>query len=55
MPLQRPRIPVWLAATWPVRAPFRRAAQWDGVWPLRRNPDGTAAPLSPEDVRGVRE
>ena len=55
VPLQRPRIPVWLAATWPVRAPFRRAAQWDGVWPLRRNPDGTAAPLSPEDVRGVRE
>lgn len=54
-PLQQPRIPVWLAATWPIRAPFRRAALWDGVWPLRRNPDGTTATLTPEDVRDVLE
>lgn len=54
-PLQQPRIPVWLAATWPVRAPFRRAARWDGVWPIRRNPDGTAAELTPDDVRDIRE
>jgi alkanesulfonate monooxygenase SsuD/methylene tetrahydromethanopterin reductase-like flavin-dependent oxidoreductase (luciferase family) len=52
-PMQQPRIPIWLAATWPVRAPFRRAARWDGVWPLRRSPDGTSAPLSPDDIRGV--
>lgn len=54
-PLQQPRIPVWLAATWPLQGPFRRAAQWDGTWPLRRNPDGTTAVLTPDDVRGVRE
>jgi alkanesulfonate monooxygenase SsuD/methylene tetrahydromethanopterin reductase-like flavin-dependent oxidoreductase (luciferase family) len=54
-PLQQPRIPVWLAATWPVRAPFRRAARWGGVWPIRRNPDGTAAELTPDDVRDIRE
>jgi alkanesulfonate monooxygenase SsuD/methylene tetrahydromethanopterin reductase-like flavin-dependent oxidoreductase (luciferase family) len=54
-PLQQPRIPVWLAATWPIRAPFRRAARWDGVWPLRRNPDGTTATLTPQDVRDVLE
>jgi alkanesulfonate monooxygenase SsuD/methylene tetrahydromethanopterin reductase-like flavin-dependent oxidoreductase (luciferase family) len=53
-PLQQPRIPVWLAATWPVRAPFRRAARWDGVWPIRRNSDGTAAELTPDDVRDIR-
>ena len=53
-PLQ-PRIPIWAAATWPVRAPFRRAARLDGTWPLRRNPDGTSAPLTPDDVRGIRE
>ena len=55
VPLQRPRIPIWVAATWPVRAPLRRAARWDGVWPLRRAPDGTSVPLTPEDIRGVRE
>jgi alkanesulfonate monooxygenase SsuD/methylene tetrahydromethanopterin reductase-like flavin-dependent oxidoreductase (luciferase family) len=32
-PLQRPRIPVWIAGTWPARRPFRRAARWDGVFP----------------------
>jgi len=34
-PVQRPRIPVWVAGYWPGRAPFRRAARWDGVAPLR--------------------
>jgi alkanesulfonate monooxygenase SsuD/methylene tetrahydromethanopterin reductase-like flavin-dependent oxidoreductase (luciferase family) len=53
VPLQRPRIPIWVAATWPVRAPLRRAARWDGVWPLRRDPAGNSVPLTPDDVRGV--
>jgi alkanesulfonate monooxygenase SsuD/methylene tetrahydromethanopterin reductase-like flavin-dependent oxidoreductase (luciferase family) len=30
-PVQRPRIPLWLAGGWPKRAPFRRAARWDGA------------------------
>jgi alkanesulfonate monooxygenase SsuD/methylene tetrahydromethanopterin reductase-like flavin-dependent oxidoreductase (luciferase family) len=33
-PLQRPRIPIWLAARWPNRRPVRRAARWDGVFPI---------------------
>jgi alkanesulfonate monooxygenase SsuD/methylene tetrahydromethanopterin reductase-like flavin-dependent oxidoreductase (luciferase family) len=51
-PLQA-RLPIWAAATWPVQAPFRRAARLEGTWPLRRNPDGTSAPLEPDDVRGI--
>ena len=35
-PLQRPRIPIWIAGFWPVKKPFRRAAQWDGVCPLKQ-------------------
>jgi alkanesulfonate monooxygenase SsuD/methylene tetrahydromethanopterin reductase-like flavin-dependent oxidoreductase (luciferase family) len=34
-PVQRPRIPVWGAAVWPRRRPVRRAARWDGVFPMR--------------------
>jgi alkanesulfonate monooxygenase SsuD/methylene tetrahydromethanopterin reductase-like flavin-dependent oxidoreductase (luciferase family) len=30
--VQRP-IPIWVAGRWPNRAPFRRAARWDGVFP----------------------
>jgi alkanesulfonate monooxygenase SsuD/methylene tetrahydromethanopterin reductase-like flavin-dependent oxidoreductase (luciferase family) len=35
-PLQRPRIPIWIAGFWPNRPPFRRAARWDGALPLSR-------------------
>jgi alkanesulfonate monooxygenase SsuD/methylene tetrahydromethanopterin reductase-like flavin-dependent oxidoreductase (luciferase family) len=33
-PVQRPRIPIWLAARYPNRAPVRRAARWDGLFPI---------------------
>lgn len=33
-PLQRPRIPVWVATQWPNRRPLRRAARWDGLFPI---------------------
>ena len=31
---QKPRIPIWVGGFWPNKAPFRRAARWDGVFPL---------------------
>jgi alkanesulfonate monooxygenase SsuD/methylene tetrahydromethanopterin reductase-like flavin-dependent oxidoreductase (luciferase family) len=33
-PLQQPRIPVWIASRWPSRRPLRRAARWDGMFPI---------------------
>lgn len=30
-PIQKPRIPIWVAGTWPRKPPFRRAARYDGV------------------------
>jgi len=33
-PLQQPRIPVWVAARWPNKRPMRRAARWDGLFPI---------------------
>jgi alkanesulfonate monooxygenase SsuD/methylene tetrahydromethanopterin reductase-like flavin-dependent oxidoreductase (luciferase family) len=33
-PIQQPRIPVWVAGRWPNRRPLRRAAQWDGFFPI---------------------
>lgn len=47
-PLQQPRIPVWVGGTWPGGRPFRRAARWDGVVPMRA--DG---PWTVEDTAGV--
>ncbi len=34
VPLQVPRIPVWVASRWPHRRPLRRAARWDGLFPI---------------------
>jgi alkanesulfonate monooxygenase SsuD/methylene tetrahydromethanopterin reductase-like flavin-dependent oxidoreductase (luciferase family) len=33
-PLQSPRPPIWLALVWPHRKPLRRAARYDGVFPV---------------------
>jgi alkanesulfonate monooxygenase SsuD/methylene tetrahydromethanopterin reductase-like flavin-dependent oxidoreductase (luciferase family) len=45
--LQQPRIPVWAGGWWPNKAPFRRAARWDGAIPLRADGDNL---MTPEDV-----
>jgi alkanesulfonate monooxygenase SsuD/methylene tetrahydromethanopterin reductase-like flavin-dependent oxidoreductase (luciferase family) len=50
-PLQQPRIPIWLAGTWPNKKPFRRAAQWDGVAAEGRSDHG---PLQPQDIADLR-
>jgi alkanesulfonate monooxygenase SsuD/methylene tetrahydromethanopterin reductase-like flavin-dependent oxidoreductase (luciferase family) len=39
-PIQQPRIPIWVGGLWPNKPPFRRAARWDGVFPLFRNAEG---------------
>ncbi|HEX6257665.1 MAG TPA: LLM class flavin-dependent oxidoreductase [Euzebyales bacterium] len=33
-PIQRPRIPVWVATMYPHRRPLHRAARWDGLVPM---------------------
>ena len=44
-PVQRPGIPVWVAARYGNRAPLRRAAKYDGVFPI-----GITAPDQLADV-----
>jgi alkanesulfonate monooxygenase SsuD/methylene tetrahydromethanopterin reductase-like flavin-dependent oxidoreductase (luciferase family) len=34
LPIQQPRIPIWVAGRWPNRRPLRRAAHWDGFFPI---------------------
>ena len=38
-PLQSPRIPIWVAGMWPNRRPFRRAARFEGVFPIKAGED----------------
>jgi alkanesulfonate monooxygenase SsuD/methylene tetrahydromethanopterin reductase-like flavin-dependent oxidoreductase (luciferase family) len=52
MPVQAPRIPVWVAGVWPNEAPLRRAAQWDGVFPVPQSDDDSGT-LTPDEIRQV--
>lgn len=36
--VQRPRPPIWVAATLPARAGVRRARRWDGIFPMSYEP-----------------
>jgi alkanesulfonate monooxygenase SsuD/methylene tetrahydromethanopterin reductase-like flavin-dependent oxidoreductase (luciferase family) len=53
-PVRRPRIPVWPAARWPNRRPVRRAARWDGLFPIELPGPDALAELAAE-LRGQRE
>lgn len=53
VPVQRPRIPVWVAAEWPHRRPLRRALQWDGLFPTGL-PDPAALAELTSEIRKAR-
>ena len=48
-PVQKPRIPIWVGGFWPRKGPFKRAAKWDGVIPLKL-PEEL---LESEDLRDI--
>lgn len=47
---QSPRIPIWVGGVWPSKAPFRRAARWDGVFPLK-----AGGPMRKRDLEEIRD
>ena len=51
-PVQRPRIPIWIGGRWPNKAPFRRAARWDGVMPTHRD-YGLGETMPPDELRAA--
>lgn len=51
-PVQQPRIPIWVAGIWPNRAPFRRAAKYDGAVPELMEPPWA---LSPNSIRELKD
>ena len=53
VPVQRPRIPIWVAGNWPNTGPIRRAARYDGVFPQRIVTDPDDWMLLPDEVRAI--
>lgn len=48
-PIQSPRIPIWVGGFWPNKAPLRRAARWDGAFPMK-----SGSKMTGKDLRGIR-
>lgn len=52
--IQQPRIPIWVAGTWPHRRPFRRAARWDGFFADVEGVDWLRGEImTPDDLRAM--
>jgi alkanesulfonate monooxygenase SsuD/methylene tetrahydromethanopterin reductase-like flavin-dependent oxidoreductase (luciferase family) len=49
-PKQTPRIPIWVGGSVPFKAPFRRAARYDGVAPVHSK---WPEPITPKHLEGV--
>ncbi len=49
-PMQSPRIPIWVAGTWPRKAPFRRAARYDGAIPVAGDFSTAVTPAQVTDL-----
>jgi alkanesulfonate monooxygenase SsuD/methylene tetrahydromethanopterin reductase-like flavin-dependent oxidoreductase (luciferase family) len=49
-PLQSPRVPIWVAGTWPKKPPFRRAARYDGVIAVAGDLEAALSPAQVEEM-----
>jgi hypothetical protein len=49
VPMQKPRIPIWVGGWWPNKGPFKRAAKWDGTIPIKA-PGELLAPSDLEEI-----
>jgi alkanesulfonate monooxygenase SsuD/methylene tetrahydromethanopterin reductase-like flavin-dependent oxidoreductase (luciferase family) len=59
VPVQRPRIPIWVVGAWPSERSMSRVLGYDGWLPYwlskRDDPDGLARPDSPDQLAEVRD
>jgi len=51
-PVQRPRIPIWIAQSYPHRRPLARAARWDGLVPMHPT-DMFPTPAQVDEMVGI--
>lgn len=51
LPVQRPRVPIWVVGAWGRERSMRRVLRYDGVMPLRMPPGEPFREMTPEDVR----
>lgn len=53
-PVQKPRIPLWVAGAWPRKKSMQRILKCDGLLPLKMSPDGQFKEVLPSDLREMK-
>ena len=48
-PVQYPRIPIWIGCKWQNKKPLKRAAKWEGVFPIPHKGET----ITPENLRTI--
>ena len=54
VPVQRPRVPIWVGGGYPNPRPTARALRWDGSFLYKETHGGPWEDMSPEDVAALR-
>jgi alkanesulfonate monooxygenase SsuD/methylene tetrahydromethanopterin reductase-like flavin-dependent oxidoreductase (luciferase family) len=54
-PLQRPRIPIWVGGSFPLKGPMERAARWDGSFLSHLSEDGKWSPAAVRELKAFVE
>jgi len=49
VPVQSPRVPIWVSAHWGFKRPLRRAVRWDGVLPRQ----WSSGPITPDVIAEI--
>lgn len=54
IPVQQPRIPIWVVAAWPRVKSMQRALKYDGILPAIMNKKGKFEQVTPENIREIK-
>jgi alkanesulfonate monooxygenase SsuD/methylene tetrahydromethanopterin reductase-like flavin-dependent oxidoreductase (luciferase family) len=54
IPVQSPRIPIWVVAAWPRQKSMRRAFRCDGILPVNATAEGISYSITSEDIRAIK-
>lgn len=54
-PVQKPRIPIWVAGAWPRVKSMQRALKYDGLIPTKKTSKGSFAAITTDDIREISE
>ncbi len=54
LPLQKPRIPIWVVAAWPRMKSMNRALRYDGILPTIMSKEGKFEEITPEYIAQIK-